>query len=382
LVLVNRDNAQGKENNMKPLVRLYDLSGNLAAEITDPRQVEIIIGLGAMERKCRVDLHNEDAMLDVDFAYRLEVEMKATTIFSAPVSELRTDSMSKPRGMVAYRDPAKEWEERVVGLHTLTTVGEILTCVIDGIFYSPVSYSATHSFTQSIDSFDLQRYPLFSTIDLLAKLADNAIWDLGHDGQLRFRPNDIEPDHVITFDHRRHALKVWKSDSPVRNYFTCKGGIIDGAPYEKVFSDPDSIDRYGLLDISLFCRPVTTDATFNLLRDAVLAEAVTPKLNKYFDIFEGGEDIRAGDLIELRNSPLPSPGGNQTVRVKKVEITWDNESWRTRLHLAQGLENASRYLAYLDHEANAEDTDYARRRLGTFELDFSALNGGSHLDAA
>ncbi len=365
---------------MNPIVRLYDSSGNLAAEIDPPRSVHALSSLGALPAACRVELLPEDARIPVSHHDRMIVELAGETLFDGPVVELRTDTLGRLRGLRGALAPELAWNERLSGPFADTTVGAVLVQLIDNLSYSPVHYAPEHDFDTPIDALFLDQYPLFYALDLLAKLAGNALWDLGWDGALRFRPADTPPDHVIYYDPRSHALKVWQSDEPIRNSFTGRGGIVGGNEFVRVFADPDSMAHYGPQPITLYFRPIHTEQVYQRLRDAILAEATQPALDKYLDIAGGGYAIRPGDRLELRGSPLPVPGDDRVFRVKTREVAWTAEKATTRLWFAQGRENAESYLRYLDHEHTGLDGDYVRRRVGPFELDFSALDSSAHVE--
>lgn len=364
---------------MHPIARIYDGDGRLTAEFAPPRSVHAVSRLGALSAECRLELLPEDARIPVSHHDHLVVSLAGETLFDGPVVELRTDSLGRLLSLRGALVPERDWNERTTGLYQESNVGAILAGVIESLSFSPVRYTPTHEFDAPIDALTFDQYPLFYAIDLLAKLAGNALWDLDWEGALRFRPSGVAPDHVVYFDPRHHALKVWQSDEPIRNSFTARGGIVAGNEFVRSFDDPESIARYGLLPMTLFVRPVNTPSVYERLREAIVSEATRPRLNKYLDVRSGGWTVRAGDLIELRGSPLPAPGQDQVFRVKAREIAWSLEKARARLWFAEGRENAASYLRYLDHEHTGLDPDWVRRRVGPFQLDFSAVDSSAQL---
>lgn len=366
---------------MTPTLRLYDASGRLRAAPVAPRKLEAVSGLGALPAECRLELLPRDAGLPVARRDRLRVEIEGRALFDGPVVELRADTLGRLRGLRGLLLPELDWNERVWAEFQDTTVGETLAALIANLAHSPVNYAPSHAFDAPLDALCLEAYPLFYAIDLLAKLAGNAAWEVGWDAGLRFRPFEATPDHALYYDARRHALKVWAGDEAARNSFTARGGIVAGNEFVRHFSDPESVAALGPRPMTLFMRPITTEAAYQQLRAALLAEATRPRLRKYVDVFEASGRFRAGDLLELRGSPLPEPGGDRVVRIKQVETLWTAERARTRLWLAEGRENARSYLSYLDHEHTGPDPDWVRRRAGVFTLDFSALDSAAHLDA-
>ncbi|MCA9426556.1 MAG: hypothetical protein KC994_15855, partial [Candidatus Omnitrophica bacterium] len=80
----------------------------------------------------------------------------------------------------------------------------------------------------------------------------------------------------------------------------------------------------------------------------------------------------------LRGNPLIPLDVDQVYRIAAEEISWTEDSFRTRYHLAEGLESASRYTRYLDHDPLG--TSFVSAHLGAFTLDLSALDSEAHLD--
>ena len=364
---------------MDVLLVLEDPAGTRIAEAA-PRTMHVRAGLGALPAECRAELYAEDAPLPAALGARLLALIDNRLVFDGPVVELRTDTMGQPRGLRARREPERVWNERVTLSLQDSTVGEALDTVVAALLHSPVTYTPTHAFVEPVEALGFVNYPLFAAVELLARLAGNALWDLPWDGGLRFRPSGVPPDHVLTFDPRRHALKVWQNTDEAFNYFVGHGGIVDGNEFLRVFYDEAGMERDGQRPADLFFRPIFRQSDYQRLRDAVLAEAPLPGLEKYLDVFGGAPEIAAGDVLELRGSPLPAPGGAQLVRVKEIEHDWRSDALVSRLWLARGRENASRFFSYMDHEATEADADWVGRRLGAFELDFSALDSSAQLD--
>ena len=105
-----------------------------------------------------------------------------------------------------------------------------------------------------------------------------------------------------------------------------------------------------------------------------------PGNKRYIDWHENRTEFVPGDVIELRNSPLPKVDDDDIFRIKELEIFYSHETYRTRMHLATRYESSSRYLKYIDHDVGESTALYVNRRSGSFQLDFSALDSLSHLD--
>jgi hypothetical protein len=232
-----------------------------------------------------------------------------------------------------------------------------------------------------VDHLRFVQAHLFYAVDLLAKLAGNWLWDVSWSHVLRFRPPDLDPDHVLYYDRRLHLFRVWESEEPVRNYLRLFGGIVNDNEFRREFFEADSVKRFGTRADSLFARPITTEGAYQLLRAAVLDVLPWPATEKYLDVSGGNLEIRQGDTIELRETGLPQVDNDNVFRIKQEEHWIDAlGNLRSRFHLALGMESASRYQFYIDHDPTEDPSLFVERRIGPFRLDLSALDSSAHLD--
>lgn len=363
------------------LIALFDADGNRVARVDRPGAVHLVAPFGAEKALLEVDFRPADAWIPIDEGFGVTLWLDGAVRFEGRVSSLRTDSAGALLGFSADREPLRDLTEAVSRTYTNQTVTDILADIIGSLTDSPVTYSDEFPSTVVVDRLDFVNTGLFYAADLLAKLGGNYLWDLGWSNQLRFRPPGIPPDHVVYYDPRWHRFRIWESDRPVCNYFEFHGGVVAENEFRRDFAHEGSIGLYGFRRDSLFVRPITTEAVYRLLRDAALAVLPHPANEKYLDLPEGMLDIGFGDTVELRDTGLPRLDDDNVFRVAAEEHWIDGDgNLRTRLHLALGVESASRYQFYIDHDPAEDPTLFVSRRVGPFRLDYSALDSSAHLD--
>ena len=311
----------------------------------------------------------------------MELRIHETVRFIGMVTRLRTDTADGSLGFDARRVPRRDLTEAVTGSFAHQSVTGILTSIVESLDHSPVTCEEDLFPGPEVERLEFVNMGLFYAVDLLARLGGNYLWDLDWNNRIRFDPPTDRPQHVVYFDPREHRFRFWENAATVRNYFLFHGGIVNGNEFRREFADEESIGRLGLRRDSLFARPVTTEQPFLLLRQAVLEELPRPGLEKSLDFRQGAIQVRAGDRVEVRESGLPELGRGNVFRVREVEHQIGREGdLFTRLHLARGLESASRYQFYIDHDPNEDPSRFVERRVGAFRLDFSSLDSAAHLD--
>jgi hypothetical protein len=362
-------------------MELDDLGGVRVAEPSRVKRLTIRAPFGAMKAKCFADFYRTERDLPLEQGAEFRVYLEGRLKFRGEIVSVRRDSEGDELSLYAEREPELRFNEAVNGTYESMTPTAILEQIIGGLSQSPLSLIPPLASTREIDRLHFARFDLFYAIDLLAKLAGNWLWDIDWDNRLRFRSHESSADHVVYFDARRQALKVWKTAERIRNYFELYGGVVEENQFFRAFADEESIARFGARRQSLFVRPITTETAYGYLRLAVLEQAGKPVYEKYFDRDEGDLSIGVGDTLVLRGHGLRSVDEEQRFRVKMEEISVDpSGKVHTRYHLAELWESASRFLCYQDHEKGEPAEQYVARRIGSFALDFSGLDSRAHLD--
>ena len=365
----------------KARIELSDADGNKVAEVTRPKRLVIRAPFGAMRAKCFVDLYQKDRSTPLQIAQECRVYVNEALKFRGRVVAVRRDTLGDELSFFAAREPESELNEGISSTYLDQSPTDVLAAILAGLESSPLTWPGTHSVAYAIDRLTFVHYDLFFTIDLLAKLCGNFLWDIGWDNVLRFRPHTLAPEHVLYFDGRKTAFKVWRTCERIKNYFEFYGGVVDENQFRRVFSEGVSIEQYGPRRESLFVRPITTENAYGYLRSAVLEQAPWPVYEKYVDLFEEDLAIGFGDTLRLVGSDLCDFDEGHLFRVKMEEIVVTGEGRLSlRYHLADLWESASRFLKYEDHEVGEPPGDYVARRIGSFQIDFSALDSQAHLD--
>ncbi len=362
-------------------IELKDLDGVTVAEVAGAKKVVLRAPFGAMKAKCFVDLHQRDRGIPIEQAYECRVAIDEVLKFRGRVVDVRRDTQGDELSFYAAREPEVELTEGVSKTYESQSPTDILVDIIASLESSTLTYANSYPVGYPIDRLTFIHFDLFYAIDLLAKLSGNYLWDVGWDDALRFRPHTLEADHILHFDRRKLAVKVWKTSERVKNYFELFGGVVDENQFFRLFVEEASVARYGARRESLFVRPITTSNAYLYLKQAVLEQAPWPVFEKYVDLFEEDVSIGFGDTLRLLNTGMVDFDEEQLYRVKLEEIQVDNEGrLRLRYYLADLWESASRFLRYQDHDAGEPAGDYVSRRIGSFQLDFSALDSQAHLD--
>jgi hypothetical protein len=365
----------------QPRIEVFDFQGHRVALITRPRRLRLRAGFGAEPAWLEVLLNPQDAEKNFEHGYDVKTWLNGTLSFKGKISRIRCESRGTRRAFEAVRQPRLDLSEAIVGVYSDGTVTDILAGLMSSLRTSPVTFVEEYPSQVRVDRLEFVNTGLFYAVDLLAKLAGNYLWDLSWENALRFRPPSAPADRVVYYRPRRHRLRVWTTSSTVKNYFLLFGGITGENEFRREFACGESIERIGLRRDSLFVRPIKTEGTYQLLQEAVLAELPHPGTEKHLDFFEGRPDIGAGDRVEIREMGGPGREDCCVFRVREVEqrVGSDGEL-RTRLHLARGLESATRYQLYIDHDPDEDPSLFVERRVGPFRLDFSALDSAARLD--
>jgi hypothetical protein len=348
-------------------------------ESHQPASVEIRARFGAEVSSALVALQPRSSLPQVEIGHRLEVHLEGLLKFRGEIAELRTDSATYPLALRALRRPERVYRGTVRGMYENQTPTEILEQVLELSGGASLWEESTPASSRVLDRLDFPGIPLFHAVDLLAKLSGNWLWWIDWGGKLRLLPPSSPAEHVWYYRPDRMILHPWLIDEPVKNEFAFFGGVREGAEFLRFFTDEASRERYGGIEEHLFARSITSEAVYEYLRQAVLEQVPNPAVYRAIDRTDGDLSASFGERILLRGNPLPDLVGPRVYRIAEEEIRWSEGETFVRYHLAQGLESASRYAKYLDHDPQGEN--FVIAHLGPFALDVSALDSEAHLDA-
>lgn len=358
-------------------------SGERTASLTRAREILIRAPLGAEKARCWIGILSEDDALPIQHGDAVIVIIGGQVRFRGRLHDFRTDTAGRLTAIMAVREPKVTLVDVVDGIFVNMTPTAILSNLINNLHVSALHYTPTHASTRLVDRLEFAQTPLFTAIDLLAKLAGNWLWDIDWTDTLRFRPHEPElpPDHVLYFDDRRHQFRIWETQRFIYNTFHFMGGIANNNAFERFFGDETSAVRFGARPKNIYARPIVTDGAYRLLEDAVLAQLPRPVNEKYLVLHDGRDEIGPGDVVELRGTGMRTLETDSVHRVAEQEIRINNSGEMTvKLTLSQKWESSRRYLSYIDHDYFRDPLTYIRRRVGRFELDWSALDSGAAVE--
>jgi len=364
---------------ISPRVTCFDVDGNRVWESADSARVEITARFGAEDSEATVVLDSPDNLPEASPGDGMEIRFDGQLKFRGQVSEMRTHSASWPLVLHGMRHPRRKYNGEIRGLFEQETPTEILSAALGLVPGEVPNYGGSPASSRMVDRLDFQGVPLFYAVDLLAKLAGNWLWRLDWDENLVFIPPDTEPERIWSFDPDRMVLHPGLRDQSVKNRFVFFGGVSGGSEYVRYFESPESRDRFGAIEERLFARSITTEAAFSYLRDAVLEQLPGPVDVGMVERFDGDLSASFGERFELRGNPLVHLDEDQVFRIAAEEIRWTPQAVSVRYHLAEGLESATRYGRYIDHDPAG--TSFVAAHLGPFTLDLSALDSEAHLDS-
>lgn len=345
------------------------------ARLLDARRVEVEASFGAMGARCWITLHNNQTVPALDYGFSVVARISGHVVFVGRLAQLRAATVQPTLALYAERMPEQDIPQPVSGTYDGLSCRAILEMIVEQLPSGQLSLVEPVHAPVVVDRLALLRLPFFYAVDLLAKLAGNALWDVTWDNRLRWRPPSAPSDHVLYFDKRLHTFRLWETDETVRNSFEFHGGPDAlGNEFRRQFEAPGSIARFGRRHDTLFVRAISTQAGFALLRDAVLAQLPHETHRRYLDLVRGWPEVTLGDTFTLRNAPVNPLDASGSFRVKTVQHVWAAGRLWTRVHLASGYESSSRFTRYIDH-----DVWEARQLLGRFQLDLSALDTAAYL---
>jgi len=372
------NNAQTGNAQPSVQIRFTSHQNHPLLTIHNPRKMEIKSPFGAQPSRCRLELYQEDNSAHVVIGSMIEVELNQTKVFKGYVIEKRIDSVDDQLSFVAMLDPAREWNKNISGMVEPFTVNNLLQDFISG---TGLTWQTGHPHPTVFSKLTFSQDSLYFAIDLLAKLAGNWIWDVSMNGALRFRPHTLPPQHTVVLHPDRYTVNIRENHQDVYSWIEVECGIRDGAAYEKVISIPHVARTAQSVQTRIFARPVSTPDVYAALERSIMQNLSVPHYEHYVDLLGSGENVQPGDTVCFRVDEIPLFPQDQIFRVKQRDITYSHGQHTSRLHLTTGYESAPGYFYYLRSDRTPPPL-FLLGKTGVFQLDLSALDSPSSLDAA
>ena len=359
-------------------IKVYDDASHLVAYSKRPRSVTIKSPLHDLTAKAWVELHYEDVQLPLDFGYQTDILIDGIQVFRGRIAHIRYDSIEAPLTFLAKREPRVLFPHHVRRIYTNVSPTEILVDILESTPEPRLSYSISEPSARKVERLEFLGQHLFDAIGLLSVLDGNALWGISWDSVLHYRSRDVGPHHRIRFDPDRMTIRLWRTDDDIHNAFVFHGGVKPpgGAEFQRAFSDQESVGRFGRRSGHLYARPITTQADYQLLRDAVLSLIPQPETERFLEA-TGFLPVAAGDVILLDSLPFPLAQEIRRRPIEMVEFDYRHGQVTTRLHFNAG----PRVRQIRGDRVLTAMADAVTRRLGPFQLDLSALDSPAHLDS-
>ncbi|MEW6238333.1 MAG: hypothetical protein AB1656_23355 [Candidatus Omnitrophota bacterium] len=360
-------------------IQLFRINGfTPLASVVSPRKITIKSAFGAGKRRCWIELFNEDASFPAALGCVLEVWINGVRCFRGRVAERRIDSIDDRLSLYAVWDPEREFNQAANGRFENLTTDAILDLLMAN---SPLKRAGAYGHAYAFGAIEFSDYPFFSAVDLLAKLAGNWLWDVGEDAALRFRPRQSIPDHPLFLAPGAYVVNLWETVNDAFAYVRLNGGFADGEVYENWIALPGRLYSSEAEIARVYVRPLASFDAVAALRRAILQQMRRPNYEHYVDLIGYGEKIAPGDTVRFRADDMPQLPQDRIFRVKMREITYAHEQLQTRLHLTSGLESSSTFFYYF-HNDSIFLPSFKEGKSGAFQLDVSAMDSQTHIDAA
>lgn len=359
-------------------IKITPQSDNTTIEIRNPRKVEIKSQFGAHPSHCWIELYMEDNPAQLPIGPEIEIQLKNQTVFNGYITEKRIDSIDDQFSLVALHDPVREWNKSINGKYTDFTVNELLQEFVSG---SGLTVETQQLPATLFSEITFSNDSLYFAVDLLSKITGNWYWDTAMDGVLHFRMPSVIPDHTICLHPDQYTVNIRENHQDVYSYITIECGIRNGISYEKSISIPNVTKSAQQLQTRIFARAVSTPDVYAALERSVIQHMTVPHYEHYVELISSGEDVKPGDTVSFRVDGLELFPQDQIFRVKQRDITYAHGEYKTRLHLTTGYESSPSYFYYFRND-RTPPASFLLGRTGIFQLDISALDSPSQLDAA
>ena len=168
------------------------------------------------------------------------------------------------------------------------------------------SYSGEHSDSitptgKYLAEFDVTGGVL-EVLGALAYAAGGFIFDVDPELAVRFRKPEA-PDRVWYHDPLSMGVRLGVTARPLANHLVLLGNPFVGS-ISKSYTRGDSIDEYGLRTRHFEYFSISRIEDADALAEGLLADLAYPEPAGEVTFYGGCADVRVGDLIELRGTPL------------------------------------------------------------------------------
>lgn len=346
------------------------------ASVIQPRKLIVKSGFGALPRRSWIELYNDDLHTPARLGDWLSVDIDGIDCFHGRLAQIRLDSEGDHLTLFAENEPAIRFASTYSGRFESQSISSILTSLAQA---AGLSYDPDPECTRIIDRLEFENHSIISAIDLLAKLAGNWGWRVGDCGALKFRPILQTPDHCLRLPLDRHTVNVWERLEPEGTPVDVLAGLSGNEELSLRVYAPE---LGGAVSKRFYARPIATQATLNLLGDAIASQLAGPHYSRTVDVIGDGFRVNPGDTLRLLfDQPLPRFPEDQLFRVKQRELTYAHETLSVRFHLTTGFESGADYLDGHDRE-RVIGYSYLDSRIGPFQMDVSSLDSAAYFDAA
>jgi len=357
-------------------VKFFDSDLSLSALTSIPRKIVIKNAIGSGLHRCWVELYNEDNFIPLKLGYFLEVWIEDCRCFYGRITEKRIDSIDDQLSLYAEWDPECELYGIITHRYENQSVTDILN---DLLSYNGMERIGEETSNTILESLHFVEYPIFSAVDLLAKLAGNWYWDIQEFGKIRFRPPSTNPDHWLHLIEDHYDVNLWQTTNSLVSLVEIRNSAAEDESATQRLVYPDWTNQSIGNSVHVYAHPIISQNVLQKLIVAINQQMNSPHYEHYIDLFGRGEKIQPGDRIQFSIDDFSLFPYQETFRVKQREIEFAHNKMKVRLHLTTGYESSTNYFDHLKHNRTLEPN--ARLyRFGPFQLDVSQLDSPAHLD--
>ncbi|RJP32403.1 MAG: hypothetical protein C4527_06095 [Candidatus Omnitrophota bacterium] len=346
------------------------------ASTDNPRKCVIKSGCGAMERRCWLELYNEDLFLPLAIGAQMEIRIDGSACFYGRIHQRRIDSVDDQLSLFAAWQPQREFAATSSGIFVNMTATQILHKILKE---SNIFRIDSHPHSYLLSRLHFAEDSIFAVIDLLAKLAGNWLWDMRDDGSLRFRPYPSQPDHALSLLRDVSTVNLWQTVNDLAAGIEFHGGSIEGGIYTKTIDIPQLHNLSEKEIIRIYVRSINAGDVYKALRNAIIQQMTQPHYEHYVDLMDGGEFVQPGEVVRFYVEEIPLFPQDRMFRVKEREIEYAHGRLKTRLHLTSGFESTPTYFYYFTDDKKIPEWQKSTAA-GPFQLDVSALDSIAHID--
>ncbi len=359
-------------------VHFYNSSNSLIAITSNPRKIIIKSAFGAGKQRCWLELYNEDNLIPAALGCKIKVYINQMSCFCGQIIERRIDSIDDQLTFYAQSHPEYEYHAVVNQYYENWLITEILDDILQA---NSLTLITPDEFQPCSTTLNFVDYPIFTAIDLLAKLAGNWLWDIQAQNTIRFRPPGTRPDHYIHLHEDHYVVNLWQTLEEIAPVIEIRNNIEDFHSIDHIVIIPDLIHQPANPSIHVYALPIVTIEALNQLTQSIQEQMKQIHYEHYIDLWGVGAGIQPGDLIQFSVDNFILFPQQEIFRVKQRDLVYSHETLKTRLHVTTGYESSITYFHHIKH--NPVITPKALLyHLGPFQLDVSRLDSAAHLDTA